>query len=82
MKKHFAFFSPLHRELGFSQMTDFAWLTPDHLVQRTVFGDKAEMVANFGERPFIYKGVSIPARSTLARWLKTGKTQLFTPGTR
>ncbi|MCX6377485.1 MAG: hypothetical protein NTU88_15865, partial [Armatimonadetes bacterium] len=80
MKKHFVFFSPLHRELGFSQMTDFAWLTPDHLVQRTTFGDKAEMVANFGERPFAYKGISIPGRSILARWLKTGKTQLFTPG--
>ena len=80
MKKHFAFFSPIHRELGFSQMTDFAWLTPDRLVQRTVFGDKAEMVANFGERSFRYRGVSVPGRSILARWLKTGKTQLFTPG--
>ena len=77
MKKHFAFFSPLHREIGFSQMTDFAWLTPDHLVQRTTFEKKAEMVANFGEHPFSYKGVSIPARSILVRWLKDGKTQVF-----
>lgn len=80
MKKHFAFFSPLHRGLGFAQMTDFAWLTPDRLVQRTTFGDKAEMVANFGDHPFAYKGVNIPARSILARWPKTGKTQVFSPG--
>ncbi len=78
MKKHYAFFSPVHRELGFEPMTDFAWLTPDRLVQRTVFGDKAEMVANFGESQFNYKGAGIPARSIVVRWLKTGKSQMFT----
>lgn len=32
MKKHYAFFSPLHREVGFSQMTDFHWLSSDRLL--------------------------------------------------
>ena len=78
MLKHYAFFSPIHRKLGFLPMTGFAWLTPDHLVQRTVFGDAAEMIANFGTRPSTYKGISIPPKSILARWLKTGKMQIFT----
>ena len=79
MKRYCGFFSPIHRELGFSQMTDFAWLTPDRLVQRTVFSDKAEMVANFGERAFEYQGTPIPPKSILARWSESGKTQVFTP---
>jgi hypothetical protein len=40
IKAHYSFFSPLHRELGMLPMTDFAWLTPDRMVQRTVFGDR------------------------------------------
>ena len=79
MKKHYAFFSPLHREIGFSQMTDFAWLTPDRLVQRTIFGNKVEMVANLSTQAFEYRGTAIPPRSILARWLDTGKTEVFTP---
>jgi hypothetical protein len=79
MKKHYAFFSPLHREIGFSQMTDFAWLTPDRLVQRTVFGSEVEIVANFGVQAFEHRGTMIPPRSILARWLDTGKTEVFTP---
>ena len=78
MKKHYAFFSPLHREFGFSQMTDFAWLTPDRMVQRTVFGDQAELVANFKEQAFEYQGTAVPARSILARWTGAGKTEIFT----
>lgn len=79
MKRHYAFFSPIHQELGVLPMTDFAWLTPDHMVQRTVFGDTAELVANFGERPFTCKALSIPPHSIMASWLKTGKTKVYTP---
>lgn len=79
MKKHYGFFSPLHRELGFLQMTDFAWLSPDRLAHRTVFGDRVEMVANFADQEFEYQGTVIPARSILARWLDSGKAEVFTP---
>lgn len=45
------FFAPLHETAGTLPMTDFRWLTDDHLVQRTVFGDGALTVtANFGAR--------------------------------
>jgi len=79
MKAHYDFFSPLHRELGLLPMTDFAWLTQDRMVQRTVFGDQVEMVANFGEENFDYQGDSVPARSIMAKWSDTGEVRLFTP---
>ncbi|MBF6063358.1 hypothetical protein IU500_17890 [Nocardia terpenica] len=47
------FFAPLHQAAGTLPMTGFEWLTDDHLVQRTVFGDHTLTVtANFGSRPY------------------------------
>lgn len=79
MKAHYDFFSLLHRESALLPLTDFAWLTSDRMVQRTVFGDRVEMVANFAEERFDYGGTLIPGRSILARRLDTGDTQVFTP---
>ncbi|MBI1928286.1 glycoside hydrolase [Candidatus Poribacteria bacterium] len=79
IKAHSAFFSPLHRELGLLPMTDFVWLTPDRMVQRTTFGNRVEMVANFGTADFNYQGDAVPKRSILAKWRDTGETQAFTP---
>ena len=79
IKAHSAFFSPLHRELGLLPMTDFVWLTPDRMVQRTTFGNRVEMVANFGTADFNYQGDAVPERSILAKWRDTGETQTFTP---
>jgi hypothetical protein len=78
MKAHYNFFSPLHRELGLLPMTDFAWLTPDRMVQRTIFGNQVEMVANFGMKDFDYQGKLIPMRSILAKRRDTGETRIFT----
>jgi len=79
MAAHYDFFSPLHRELGLLPLTDFAWLTPDRMVQRTVFDEAAEMVANFAEEDFQYLETAIPGRSVLARWLETGDARVYTP---
>jgi len=76
---HNAFFAPLHRELGLVPLTDFAWLTADRMVQRTVFGDEVEMVANFTDKPFEDARAAIPPRSILARWLGSGATAVYTP---
>jgi len=76
---HNEFFAPLHRELGLVPMTDFAWLTADRMVQRTVFSDKVEIVANFTDKPFEDSGPAVPGRSALARWLGTGATSVYTP---
>ena len=79
MKSHYDFFSPIHRAVGFTPLTDFAWLTADRLVQRTIFGDKIEITANFGPAPFDNSGQSIPAGTAVARWRATGQTRSYTP---
>ena len=76
---HNEFFAPLHRELGLLPLTEFAWLTADRMVQRTVFGDKVEMVANFADKPFEDSRAAVPGRSALARWLESGATAVYTP---
>ncbi len=77
IKRHYAFFSPLHRQIGGQAMTDFQWLTDDRLVQRTEFGDTVEILANFGENPFRYKGVIVMGKSVVARWLETDQIKVF-----
>lgn len=47
------FYSKLSDIAGTEPMSMFEWLTPDRLVQRTVFGDKKLTVtANFGDVPY------------------------------
>ena len=77
IKRHYAFFSLLHRQIGGKPMTDFKWLREDKLVQRTEFGDTVEIFANFGTDAFEYEGVAIPGQSVIGRWVETGKVQVF-----
>jgi hypothetical protein len=62
---HYAAFSPLHRETAFLPLTDFAYLTPDRLVQRTTFGDAHHVIANFSAQPFVHNGQTLPPGSAL-----------------
>jgi Glycosyl hydrolases related to GH101 family, GH129 len=80
MKAHYAFFSPLHREAGLLPLTEFSWLTTDRLVQRTVFGRKIELVANFRATPFAIHGSTLPGKSILAYRRDTHQTRIYTPG--
>ncbi|RKU12254.1 hypothetical protein C6503_17610 [Candidatus Poribacteria bacterium] len=77
IKQHYAFFSPLHRQIGGREMSDFEWLSHDKQIQRTEFGNMVEMYANFGTDPFRHKSIEIPARSVVARWIGTGKIEMF-----
>jgi hypothetical protein len=77
MKRHYDFFSPLHRETATTPMTDFKWLTQDHAVQQTLFGNRIEMTANFGATDYRQGELMIPKHSIRARWLKTGETKLY-----
>ena len=77
IKKHYAFFSLLHRQIGGQAMTDFQWLSEDKLVQRTEFGNIVEMYANFGTDPFRYKDVIIMGRNVVARWMRTNEIKVF-----
>ena len=77
IQRHYAFFSPLHRQIGGQTMTDFEWLRDNRQVQRTEFGDVVEIFANFGTEPFAYKDVVIPGKSVVARWIGTGEIAVF-----
>ena len=79
MVAHHGFFSPLHRETALMPLTDFQWLTEDRLVQRTVFGDRIALVANFSDAEFRHGGTALPPRSVLAERLDTGAVSIFTP---
>ncbi|MDB5323118.1 MAG: hypothetical protein JWN40_4749 [Phycisphaerales bacterium] len=79
IKRHYAFFSPLHRESGRLPMTDFRWLTDDRRVQLTQCGDTLERVANFGDEPFDYQGTTIPPHAILARRLDSRVTKIYHP---
>ena len=81
MKRHYDFFSPLHRKVGFAQMTDFIWLSADRMLQCAVFGEQVEIVANFSQELRRYQELEIPARSVLAKWMEDGKVKIliFTP---
>ena len=51
---HYAFWSPLHREIGPAPMTKFEILSEDRLVQRTTFENEkgdVSITVNFGELP-------------------------------
>ena len=77
IKRHYTFFSPLHRQIGGQTMTDFEWLSDNRQVQRTEFGSTVELIANFGMELFAYKDVVIPRKSVVARWLGTGEVSVF-----
>jgi hypothetical protein len=79
IKRHYEFFSPLHRETALLPMTGFQWLTPDGTVQRTVFGDRIEVVANFGPSDFRYGDSTLGKESILVTRRDSGKTQVYSP---
>jgi hypothetical protein len=76
--RHYTFFSPLHQELGASQMTDFEWLSADRLVQRSEFDYRVSIVSNFGKQEFVFRGDVVPGRSVLIV-RKNKKKEIYSP---
>ena len=57
-------FRPLHQRLFTQPMTDFAVLSPDQLLQRSVFGDGTAVTVNFDTAPrTLPDGAVLPAQS-------------------
>ncbi|KGE73987.1 glycoside hydrolase [Spirochaeta lutea] len=75
---NYEFFSPIHREHGFDQLTDFSWLSDDKLVQMTEFDSGLRMIANFSDRKFEYQGETIQAMSLLTV-MPDGELRYFVP---
>ncbi len=61
------------------EMTDFTWLTEDHLVQRTKFGNSLEIVANFGAQSFKWNDRIIYGLTLLIHDLITNEYKIYNP---
>ncbi len=67
IRNHYAAWAPIHRTVGFKPMTDFAWLTSDRLVQKTVFDGQVELIANFRDSNYEDGELRVPAGSVIVR---------------
>jgi hypothetical protein len=72
---HNAFFSPLHRDLGFEAMTGFQWLTEDRMVQQTTFDGGTRIIVNFGGQAVSLAGQELPGFSAVAIRPDSGTTR-------
>ena len=60
--------APHQRKLAFDQLVSHRFLTPDYLVQRTVFSSGVEVTVNYGEFAFkLDDGSELPAYGYLVR---------------
>ena len=57
--------TPFAEKVGMCEMETFAYLDGTD-VQKTTFSDGSAVIANFGEKPFIYEGKEIPTLSAVA----------------
>ena len=60
IKNTYEVLSYLNRIAAETPMTDHAFVTPDHRVERTAFGDVA-VVVNYGPEPYSHNGTVLPA---------------------
>ena len=67
------FFENIHRQIGSEALTEFEWLTPNHKVQRTTFGTKLSLTANFDGQAFGGLGPGC----IQATWLNTNRRDFF-----
>ncbi|RCS21576.1 hypothetical protein DUT91_23200 [Phyllobacterium salinisoli] len=66
IKRQYSFFRPLHQRLATQGLIDFRWLTPDHLVQQTMFEDGTRLVANFGQPSYRHDRIVLQGQSIAA----------------
>lgn len=74
---YYQFFSPLHQMAALEALTRFEWLSEDHLVQQTQFGNRLILTANFSKKTF----AGIGAGCIQAQWREDGSKQVFCPNT-
>ncbi|MFH9349594.1 glycoside hydrolase [Kitasatospora sp. NPDC017646] len=74
------YFAPLHEAAGTQPMTDFRYLSADHQVQRTSFGNGVlEVTANFGTST--YGPGALPGGCVDAKLKGDGQPRRLCPGT-
>lgn len=66
IRRHDAFFRPLHERLAHQAMEKFEWLSEDCLIQRTSFSDGTKLIANFAGVPSSVDDLALPPHSVTA----------------
>jgi hypothetical protein len=66
IRRHDAFFRPVHEALALTTLEGFAWLDDDGLLQATTFSDGSTLIANFSASPRRARGASLPPLSITA----------------
>jgi hypothetical protein len=72
IRRHDAFFRPVHFQLAETTLERFDWLSADRQVQQTSFGDGTRLIANFDTAPRSANGVELPPQSVTALGIKSG----------
>jgi hypothetical protein len=72
-------FSKTHEIAVKLEMTEFDWLTKDRLVQWTKFENSLEIIANFGNQSFSWKGRLIPDHAMLIHNLISNEYEVYKP---
>lgn len=62
---HHTVWSAFSKKAITKEMSDFAYLTDDRLVQATRFGEDLQAIANFSDKEYQHEGAPIPAHTVL-----------------
>lgn len=66
IRRHDAFFRPLHKRLAHRALERFEWLNEERLIQRTTFADGTQLVANFSADARTLESITFPGKSVTA----------------
>jgi hypothetical protein len=59
--------APIARRFGYDEMLAHEWLTPDHNVQKTTWKSGAQIIVNFGDKPYKIGNEDIKAMNYLVK---------------
>ncbi|WP_407596840.1 glycoside hydrolase [Pseudomonas aeruginosa] len=77
IKRHDAFFRPLHERLATQKLIDFRWLTADRLIQQTTYEDGTMLIANFKKEKFQHGKIELNGQSIAAYPADQGDPTLY-----
>lgn len=60
----------IHSKIATLPMTDFEVITEDYNLQRSVFGDKYEVIVNFSDKDYFYGGETVLPNDILFKRIK------------
>ncbi|WFD11870.1 glycoside hydrolase [Tepidibacter hydrothermalis] len=79
ISKQYNVFSKMHEITVTKALSQYEILSKDRLVQKTKFGDKVEVIANYKTESFEYEGRKIPAKSVEIYMIEDGVREIYTP---